>query len=410
MNGFDQRAHPVVLRFEGLWPHQLGGYEMHRHRSGRDLEHVDSTRSPSNARLLGEEDWAVRAQHEIEEMRFANFELELEGLERRKRRADLKRRLAEGPRDPWRASQHGPMRELILTASKDWFAEDMTQFFGQSDRNQREARFETCAVDWLKTTFGDDVIHARADHDEAAYHIHAVILPRSVTMDDRQMLQPSAHPVIEDYEFAQDSVGAWFGQIGLVRGERRAKAIREARANGETPSPKRHHARTAQWRANEELRLKQKAEALELQSEEVEAREAEADTVLAVADAIAEGAIEIDGTAEASKLKADPSKMDKPLLTRLNKSRAGWTRASADFAAAWKHLSVRAEHKAQEALRDDVDEIRAADDEIVAIAKMLPDGLRGRIAAARKSLSRRIVGLKRRFDRSDERNAPERRE
>ncbi len=410
MNGLDQKEHPVVMRFEGLWPHQLGGYETHRHRSGGDLGHVDRYRSGRNSRLIGREDWAAQALDEIEEMRFANFERELDGLERRKRKADMKRRLAEGPRDPWRASRHGPMRELILTVNREWFAEDELAFHCPEYGNQREEQFEACAVSWLQTTFGADVIHARADHDEAAYHIHAVILPRVVTKDGRQMLQPSAHPVIEDYEFAQDCVGEWFSQIGLVRGERRAEAIREARRNGETPPPKRHHARTAQWRADEELRLEQKAEALELQSDEVEAREAEADTVLAVADAIAVGAIEVDGSTEAPRLKTDPSKMDKPLLTRLNKSRAGRTRASAVFAAAWKRLSARAGHEAQEALRQEFEEIRAADDEIVAIARMLPDGLRGRIAAARRSLSRRIVGLKRRFERPDERNTPDGRE
>ena len=37
--------YPVVLRFEGLYPHQLGGYEAHRLRKGGDLSHVNRERS-----------------------------------------------------------------------------------------------------------------------------------------------------------------------------------------------------------------------------------------------------------------------------------------------------------------------------------------------------------------------------
>ena len=36
---------PVVLRFEGLYPHQLAGYEAHRMRRDGDLRHVDASRS-----------------------------------------------------------------------------------------------------------------------------------------------------------------------------------------------------------------------------------------------------------------------------------------------------------------------------------------------------------------------------
>jgi len=42
------------------------------------------------------------------------------------------------------------------------------------------------------------------------------------------MLQPSKHPLIKDYEKAQDSVGMWFSELGLKRGERRKQALRAA--------------------------------------------------------------------------------------------------------------------------------------------------------------------------------------
>ncbi|WP_050602639.1 plasmid recombination protein [Ruegeria sp. 6PALISEP08] len=222
------KQHPVVLRMEGLFPADMGGYELHRRRKGGDLGHVDETRSSLNRRLIGGEDWAQRALKEIEEMRVENFAKELEGLTKRRRKAELAKRVAEGPKNPWRATRHGPLREVIITAHKDWFAafdhDNIDDLFGES----REDRFEQIAVAWLKDSFGDDVIHARADLDETTYHIHAIVMPRSETKDGRKMLQPSVHALIKDYEKAQDSVGDWFAELGLKRGERRKQALRDA--------------------------------------------------------------------------------------------------------------------------------------------------------------------------------------
>ncbi len=253
--------YPIVLRFEGLYPHQLGSNEAHRLRKGGDLNHIDRSRTKLNGPpLIGSEDWAARALAEIREMTTENFAAELESLEKRKRKKDVERRPVEGPKQPWRATRHGPMREVILTVNKDWFDGDLSGFFGEGE-NQREKQFGQLAKDWLIENFGDDVIHARADRDEAAYHIHAVIMPRATVeiakpkarvptaTATHRMLQPSIHPLIKDYEAAQDSVGEWFSDLGLVRGERRAAAIREARENGEEPPKRRHHAKTWKWRA-----------------------------------------------------------------------------------------------------------------------------------------------------------------
>ena len=92
------------------------------------------------------------------------FAAEMTDLDRRNRRKDLKKRRIEGPRDPWRASRHGPLREVLLTANKEWFeeTEDSAELFNTT----REKQFEERAVAWLKANFGDDVIHARADTDE----------------------------------------------------------------------------------------------------------------------------------------------------------------------------------------------------------------------------------------------------
>ncbi|MCP4824056.1 MAG: Pre (Mob) type recombination enzyme, partial [Shimia sp.] len=174
-----------------------------------------------NRRLIGGEDWAQRAIAEIDDMRVENFAKELEGLKKRRRKAELVKRVVEGPKDPWRGTRHGPLREVIITAHQDWFASidlrNMDDLFGES----REERFEQKALAWLKDSFGEDVIHARADLDETTYHIHAIVMPRCESKDGRKMLQPSKHPLIKDYEKAQDSVGEWFSELGLKRGERR---------------------------------------------------------------------------------------------------------------------------------------------------------------------------------------------
>lgn len=41
------KKHPVVLRFEGMDPTDIGGYEAHRYRKGGDLgTSIGTSRSP----------------------------------------------------------------------------------------------------------------------------------------------------------------------------------------------------------------------------------------------------------------------------------------------------------------------------------------------------------------------------
>lgn len=281
----------IVMRMAGIRPENLIGYEVHRQRRGGDLGHVDDARSHLNRRLIGPENWADLALAEIAEMRLENFAKELKSLERRRRKTEMERRFAEGPRDPWVASRHGPMREVILTANRAWF---------EAAGEGSEARFEERAIAWLTEHFGEDCVHARADLDEEAYHIHAVIIPRAKTKDGRRMLQPSKHPMIRSYEDAQDSVGAWFAELGLVRGERRAEAIRDAtrrnariredaaagvpdvllQAEVEVPK-RRQHVSLRKWREQQEARIAKrenvadrKESDLAAQAEELTGREA----------------------------------------------------------------------------------------------------------------------------------------
>ncbi|MGY6634459.1 MAG: phage portal protein [Alkalilacustris sp.] len=260
-------THPVVLRFAELFPAQLAGYEMHGDRSGGDLSHIDSSRSALNRMLIGPVDWREQALAEIEVMRHENLAEELAALKARGRSREMDARIREGLKDPWRASKGGPLREVILTANKDWFeAADAPSIFG-IPKAEREMEFEHAAVRWLRERFGDDVIHARADHDERTCHIHAIILPREVKQSKRrgrqQMLQPSVHPLIKDYEAAQDDVGAFFAAVGLRRGERRAEARRRARAAGQALPDRREHIPPARWRGEGALRLQDEAEHLE---------------------------------------------------------------------------------------------------------------------------------------------------
>ncbi|MGC0222776.1 plasmid recombination protein [Pseudooceanicola nitratireducens] len=404
-----QTTYPIVLRMQGMWPKNIRGYEKHRLRLGGDLGHIDPSKSHENNQFIGDDDWATRCLHEIEDMRLSNHARTLEALERRRRTTELQTRLAEGPRDPWRPTRHGPMREIILTANKEWFAPDQTK---EDDGFPTRAQsFEIYAKQWLLKHFGDDCVHARSDHDEEAFHIHAIIMPRATTKDGRRVLQPSVHPIIRHYEKAQDEAGIWFSQMGLTRGERRKQAfcdavahnkkVREAEALGDenpgktVPLPKyRLHVTPRKYRQRKECEfaaaskaldaraaeLKDREAGLAKREEAVVAREADADAVLDLASDVAEG--RLDAVALAT---SDDAQSDDPALSpRL-------TKAKSLFGKAIANLRQRARDELGQAFA----EIKNADAEIVRLAKQLPRAARDGIAQMRRSLSRSIVGLER---------------
>lgn len=387
------KKHPVVLRLEGMDPSDIGGYEAHRYRKGGDLGHIDRNK-PKPRRLLGTATWAEEARAEIELMRVETFSAELAALDRRNRRKDLERRRIEGPREPWRASRHGPMRELLLTANKDWF--EQTESSDVEFSTSRQELFEERAVAWLRENFGEDVIHARADLDEQAYHIHAVIMPRATVKKhgvECRVLQPSIHPLIKDYEAAQDSVGEWFSEIGLARGERRKQAIREALNDGREPPFNPRHVRPAEWRAKEEKRLAEKTAELEIRERDVVEREENAATVLAFAEAVSEGEIDTNGR-PAKSTNANQNPQTHPPLAAAT---FGFTAARKAFRAVAKRLGARAEEKArreaQQRIASEVAEIRAADEIILEIARSFSQDQRNRIALIRRTLTAKIMAL-----------------
>jgi len=48
------KKHPIVLRFAGMDPTDIGGYEAHRYRKNGDLGHIDRNK-PKPRRLIGTE-------------------------------------------------------------------------------------------------------------------------------------------------------------------------------------------------------------------------------------------------------------------------------------------------------------------------------------------------------------------
>ena len=382
---------PVVLRFDGMNPSDIGGYEAHHYRKNGDLGHIDRDK-PKPRLLIGTATWAEEALTEIKLIKMETFAAELTELDRRNRRKDLKKRRIEGPRDPWRASRYGPLREVLLTANKDWFDETVSS--DELFNTAREEQFEERAVAWLKENFGDDVIHARADTDEQAYHIHAVIMPRATVHKygvECQVLQPSVHPLIRDYEAAQDSVGEWFRNVGLVRGEARKQAIRDALNNGKTPPEKLRHVRPAKWRAEEELRLTTEAAKLETRRRSLSEREDTAEDVIAYAEAVSVGDIDENG----QPLK--PEATTGSLITPTRRTGFGFVKARKAFRAVAQRLALRAEIKAKQAadgrIAFEISEIKKADDTILEIARLLPMSLRGKIAEARRKLTAKIMVL-----------------
>ncbi|CTQ48102.1 plasmid recombination protein [Jannaschia donghaensis] len=432
---------PVVCRFRGMSPSDLGGYEKHRIRKGGDLGHVDRSRSHKNRPLIGEDDWAARTVAMIDDMKAENFADELETLTKRRRMSQIKARMVEGPRDPWRATRHGPLREVILTANRDWFAVIEPDGDNNIDFEKRERAFEAKAVEWLRENFGDDVVHARADLDETTYHIHAIIVPK-VQVDlngtKRWMLQPSKHPLIKNYEAAQDSVGQHFASIGLVRGERRAAAVRTARQNGQVPPPYREHVRTVDWRKAKDTRIVEtlrelnKRETVIEQSEDdlvaarqmmgqredavakreakigkreqaAEAKTQEADTILAIGEGLAADDFQIEDADDAPRLMdapAAPSGRLAKLKARIASSPGARSGALHVFSNALKALRKRAREEAKAEVAAETAEIRRADDTIVEIARTLPRVEREKIGKIRRSLSAAIMALKPRSDGS----------
>ena len=426
--------HPIVLRFQGLRPEQLSRFELHRLRKQMDGYEFEPHRTRFNKLLIGSETWAKEALAEIDEMRMENFATELTKLKKRKRIGEIKKRMVEGPKDPWRPSKHGPMREVIITAHADWFetAGDQSTWRGKMAKRRREKDFEDLAIGWLTYDFGEDVVHARADRDEKAYHIHAVILPRDEDQHGRKMLIPSKHEAIRSYEHAQDIAGIWFAQAGLVRGEARAFAARQAKAAGmKGPDPV-NHKPTWKWRQEVAMELWSERVELKARSSDLDAREKalveaedavkanaakvqarsdavgtreaaaqgmadEADSVLAATEGLAEDHFELkenaDGPSLAVTETGKASDSAKALFQRVAKSKKGRRRAEGIFGRVWSAMRTRARGEAEERLSEEFAQIENTREALLDVVKELPPAIRQNLGTTWKAVAKQVISL-----------------
>lgn len=263
------RQFPLVLRFKGLWPHNLARFKFHDERRGGDLEHIDEGLTKYNEVLVGEPDWDRLIREEIAEMRLRNLEEHVGALKKKSRQSQARKIEEAGPVDPWRTCEEGPLREGILTVSKDWF--------GGSGREQwdpeRVAEFKRTALKFLVGKFSKRQLRYASVHlDEEALHIHFVIATwtekLSINRGRQFLLQPSVNPLIANYEHAQNVAGAAFAEIGIVRGQRHAEARRKAREEGKPLPKKRRHTPPSKWR--EEERRKAQEEKVRILAESKE--------------------------------------------------------------------------------------------------------------------------------------------
>lgn len=242
------------------------------------------------------------------------------------------------------------------------------------------------------------------------------------------MLQPSQHPVIRNYEKGQDDVGAWFAAagIGLKRGERRKEKVRKAIEHNtqlgkdqqrgrrleeaEEPLPEyRQHVSPRKWREDQDCKLAERETEFRGREERVleaegsvaerekhaDRKDREADEVLAVAQAVADGdltGLEQDQGPEGEKVPVP----GRPALARRL------------FGRAIDLLRTEQRAEARDEIAGAFDQIRRADDAIVRIANLLPMGLRQQVASARTSLTRAIMALGRQVGGLRERDEPPR--
>ena len=269
--------YPIVLRFQGLFPHQLGRLKMHGDRRGGDLSHIDFAQSGQNRILMGTETWLEDLKGEIQSVAANNLKEAIAAKKARQRPTEAAVLKRQGPVDPWARSKEGPLREGILTAHSQWFGGRGTAAWDPD----RLATFQALAISFLQEHFGEICVHARMDMDEEAPHIHFLVAPwvekHSKSSGRQRLLQPSSNPLLASYENAQNLAGEHFAKLGLTRGEKYAEARRNAKAaNLPLPKPVTHVPPT-RWRLEQKARLKDIHEALKAQQAALDTEQARLD-------------------------------------------------------------------------------------------------------------------------------------
>ncbi len=254
------KQHPLVFGMRSIWPGQLARVEMHQTRTGGDLSHIRPGRTHLNQFLIGGPGWRERLEEDIRRASELNFRHAYAARrwtrKRKKEAAEIKR---NGPVDPWKRDRsEGPLREGVLTANRKFFESDIPGF----PSVDKEDRFRASALKFLTDQFGPACVAAWEDRDEEAYHVHFVVapwvVPESKQAGRQRRLEPSSIPVIKNYEAGHDIAATYFKPAGLVRGEKRAQARREAfaaEAESELPA---QNTPCHEWRADEAVRLDEK--------------------------------------------------------------------------------------------------------------------------------------------------------
>ncbi len=255
----------IVLRYERVTYHGLGGIEAHGKRLGDDMDHVDPARTHLNEFLVGHEHLRDIANDHIARMQKDNAERKAAGLRRSRHKkqareleealevaGDDPHALAEVVGWPWDNKNVKPFTEGIISVSHAWFLNEQDE----EDPAKVDA-FRSFVVGYLEEEFGGEVIYARFDRDEETPHISFVVAPehenrktkrrelshrqhRVFGMEEVQALfddeEPDPKLTRRSYEILQDRIADYAQRQGLCiqRGERRAAEERVQRALGET--------------------------------------------------------------------------------------------------------------------------------------------------------------------------------
>ena len=244
---------PVVLRFASVRPAALARIRMHARRSAGDLDHIDPSARPFPVAARNEfheggpppaDDWVEKFHETSKAHALANREAKAAAAEARGQKKEAGRIRRQPPTPPYREGKGGPLREGILTASADWFAED----------TRRVQTFKKEGLAFLRKQFGKDLLHVRYDLDEAAPHFHFVVASwvEETTKGGAKVkvLRPRSNPLIADYEKAQDAAGEALGGLGLKRGQSWRAIQKMAKEAGIEPPPPRRHKTPSAHRAD----------------------------------------------------------------------------------------------------------------------------------------------------------------
>ncbi|WP_168199170.1 plasmid recombination protein [Pseudorhodobacter turbinis] len=358
------RTIPIVLRFQGLHPGNLGRFVMHDKRKGGDLSHVDLDATSLNEPLFGEADWKKTLLAEIKQAKHSNLRVHIEALQAKSRKKEASQRQLEGLLDPWQRCANGPLREGIITVNKSWFGG--TGHAGWDP--EKVDQFRDAALSFLEQHFPNGELRYASGHaDEEAYHIHFVVAVwrERFTLNRglQYLLQASMNPLIASYEHAQNLAGEAFTDLGITRGERRAAARRDAKAANEPMPEKRRHVSPSQWRGEQVEQAHMEAgkivSAAEATSVEAQAALSDAKQVLAASKQTAETIIE-DGRTLA---KATVRKSRKRAIKEAHARKAAMERENAAETQQLETVKALAAQKAIAA--------RAAEEEQAAAAAML---------------------------------------